>query len=54
MTDQVTLSSLNLGDAARLAPPTQKLSDVMPTDRALSLFRYKPQTNTGLASVDQV
>ncbi|ROK35828.1 Polypeptide N-acetylgalactosaminyltransferase 12 [Anabarilius grahami] len=53
VTDQVTLSSLNLGDAARLAPPTRKLSDVMPTDKALSLFRYKPQTNTGLASVDQ-
>lgn len=54
MTDRITLFSLNLGDAARLAPPNRNLSEDMPADKAVSLFGYKPQTNTGLANVDQV
>ncbi len=54
MTDRVTLFSLNLGDAARLALSTRNLYDVMPADKALYLFGYKPQANTGLANVDQV
>lgn len=37
MTDLVTLFSLKLGDAARLALPTRNQSNVMPADKALSL-----------------